>query len=179
MQHRVWYFLLTPGLLWACGDHKLSPESAVFSIRETHIAFLRSTRNFSQPDSEAQQLGFKKAAYPYYAPSDGCSGGISERGMERFRAACIEHDVCYRIGSGGRKACDKAFLNAMRIKCNALAAAAHKPCYAEARAMYEAVRIWSGDVFDNRQRNQMRYEDALSQKSLALKSVASTKQYGR
>lgn len=150
--------------LIACTSKTSGNGQSPFAVRESHVHFLQTTKaTLANPNTFAQNLGFEKSAYPYYAPSDGCSGGISERGTRRFRFACLQHDYCYRVGAHGRADCDVVFLALMRKKCDDLNFAIQAPCYAEAQSMYAAVRLWSEQIFENRQRNQIRYENALSE----------------
>jgi hypothetical protein len=126
---------------------------------------LRQTQSFSwDPNKAAQEQGFKQAAYPFYSPSDGCSGGISARGMRRFDASCRLHDECYRVGDHTRIECDRIFLNAMQAKCAELSEGFEPVCNSEASLMYDAVRVWSGDIFTRRKKNQLRYEEKLLEK---------------
>jgi len=148
----------------ACSSASSGTGQSPFVIRESHIRFINQTRStFDNPDTVAKDLGFKNPSFPYYAPSDGCSGGISERGMRRFRWACLQHDYCYRVGAQGRAECDEIFLDLMRKKCSDLNIAVRPICYAEAQSMFAAVRVWSNEVFAKRQRNQKRYENVLTE----------------
>lgn len=146
-------------MIFFAGCRKSAPD---FTVSSSHIEFLGRTKSMSTDlDSLARQLGFKQASYPYYVPSDGCSGKISRQGNQRFNRACVKHDLCYRIGENTREECDNIFLRSMQAKCSELSLPFQYPCLSEAQVLFSAVGVRSPELFENRRNNQARYESTL------------------